>query len=360
MANGADSSKSIIQINYEELASIAQNFEARAEASQGMIQTVRYRAGALRDSGWTGLGADAFLSEMDQRVFPALDRLTQAFTEAGRVTQQVADHLHQAEEEAARLFQGEGSGGNGSGGGGGAGGGDNDSPKTEPARVVPSVVDEKVNTPKTNYTIEGPTEQKDYAFKGKTADANVYTVKFDDGTTLKIVAPKDATTGFHNHTVNEAAEAAAHLTTANRKVINTVMLNPITNPADPDWAVKYNDPNFHSYMTAGKAGVVTIYPNPDGKPMPNQNYMWGTMIHETGHTWSYKTWGDDKTAGEWANWKKAMDADKAVPSKYAQNSISEDVAESIQAYVSTKGTPKFEEYRKLFPERWKMLDAQFK
>jgi WXG100 family type VII secretion target len=341
MAGGADA-RTVIQAQYEALATISQDFQARAEASQGMLKNVQNRTDALRDSGWTGLGATAFLSEMDQAVVPALDRLTGAFSEASRITLQVAESLHEAEEEAARLFHG-------SGGGGGAS-----------APPIPALVNDKVNTPRTDFTLEGPKEQKDYAFRGKTADANVYTVKYKDGTTLTIVAPKDATAGLHNHTVNQAAEAAAHLPTANRKAINTIMLNAVTNPDDPSWAVKYKDPNFHSYMTAGKEGVVTIYPDKTSKPLQNNDVMRGSMIHETGHTWSYKTWGDDKTKGEWANWQKAMDADKGHVSKYAENAIAEDVAETIRAYVSTKGTPKFDEYRKLYPNRWKMLDEQLK
>jgi WXG100 family type VII secretion target len=344
MRNGGDSSQSVIQAQYDELATIAQHLQAKAEANEGMVKRVRQLTSALRDAGWTGAGADAFLGEMDGSVFPALDRLTGAFTDASRVSLEVAEVIHQAEEEAASLFRGNGGGG----GGGGS------------VAPIPALVNDKVNTPRTDFTIEGPREQKDYAFRGKTADANVYTVKYKDGTTLTIVAPKDATAGLHNHTVNQAAEAAAHLPTANRKVINTIMLNAVTNPDDPNWAVKYNDPNFHSYMTAGKEGVVTIYPNKSDKPLPNADVMRGSMIHETGHTWSYKTWGDDKTKGEWANWQKAMDADKSHVSKYAQNAIAEDVAETIRAYVSTKGTPKFEEYRKQFPNRWKMLDEQLK
>ena len=27
--------------------------------------------------------------------------------------------------------------------------------------------------------------------------------------------------------------------------------------------------------------------------------MRGTLIHETGHTWSYKQWGTDETKGKW-------------------------------------------------------------
>jgi hypothetical protein len=109
----------------------------------------------------------------------------------------------------------------------------------------------------------------------------------------------------------------------------------VTNPEDPHWASVYNDPDFHSYMTAGASGVVTIYPDKLNKNLPDNNYMRGTMVHETGHTWSYKNWGADTTRGKWIDWKTAMDKDKISVSGYATNDISEDVSETIQVHGPT-------------------------
>jgi hypothetical protein len=47
-------------------------------------------------------------------------------------------------------------------------------------------------------------------------------------------------------------------------------------------------------------------------------------------------------------------------STYATASIAEDVAETIQVYVSTKGSPRFEEYRQIVPNRFKILDVEYK
>jgi hypothetical protein len=41
-------------------------------------------------------------------------------------------------------------------------------------------------------------------------------------------------------------------------------------------------------------------------------------------------------------------------------SIAEDVAETIQIYVSTQGSPRFEEYRQIVPQRFAMLDKEYK
>jgi hypothetical protein len=111
--------------------------------------------------------------------------------------------------------------------------------------------------------------------------------------------------------------------------------------------------------TAGVQGVVTIYPDKTTNALPDENGRRSAMVHETAHTWSYKTWGTDKTKGKWVEWKKAMDADKTAVSGYAMAAIAEDVAETIRVYVSTKGTPRFAEYEKIVPNRFAMLKAEY-
>ncbi len=225
---------------------------------------------------------------------------------------------------------------------------------------LPSVVNEPVTTVAIKYELEGPATEKDYQFRGKKADAEKWTVKFADGISLTIIAPKAPEKGYHNHTVEKAAESASYLPKSNRSAITTILLNVVVNPDDAHWAAEYKTPDFHSYMTAGKSGIVTIYPNPEAKPLPSDNYMRGTMIHETGHTWSYKTWGTDTKAGKWVDWKQAMDKDKASVSGYAMASIDEDVAETIQVYTSTQGSPRFAEYQQIVPNRFQILDAEYK
>jgi predicted SprT family Zn-dependent metalloprotease len=226
--------------------------------------------------------------------------------------------------------------------------------------AMPGVVSEPVTTATTAYTLTGPKEQKQYKFAGIEADAEVWEAAYADGTKLTIAAPKGPTPGLHNHSVAKAAESGSYLPKKTRMVVNTVLLNPIKNPKDPEWAVKYNTPGFTSYMTAGVAGVVTIYPKEVDKKLASDEYMRGTMIHETGHTWSYKTWGTDKSKGKWLDWKKAMEKDKSSVSQYATNSIAEDVAETIQIYVSTKGSERNAEYRRIVPNRFAMLDTEYK
>jgi hypothetical protein len=224
--------------------------------------------------------------------------------------------------------------------------------------AIPALVDEQVATTPVAYDLQGPTEQPAYAFHGTTADAEVWIARYTDSVQFQIAAPKAPQVGFHYHTVQQAANAASYLPKPARSVITTVLLNPVVNPDDAYWAVEYSDPDFHSYMTAGADGVVTIYP--DTSSLPGDNYMRGTMIHETGHTWSFKTWGEDTTQGKWVDWQTAMTNDKVAVSGYANASISEDVAETVTVYVSTRGTPQCEEYRRIVPHRFAILDREYR
>lgn len=224
--------------------------------------------------------------------------------------------------------------------------------------AAPSVVDDPVSATAIGFDLEGPVEKKAYAFRGKTADAEQWKAKFKDAVSVDIVAPKAPQAGYHNHSVQQAADAASYLPKSARSVITTILLNASVNPDDAYWAVQYKQPGFHSYMTAGAAGVVTIYP--DTTAPPSDNYMRGTMIHETGHTWSYKTWGQDTTKGKWVDWKTAVGKDKVSVSGYAMASIAEDVAETIQTYVSAKNTPRYDEYKKIVPNRYAILEAEYK
>lgn len=225
--------------------------------------------------------------------------------------------------------------------------------------AMPSWSPEPMGTAVATVTVAGPTEKKNFDFTGKKADAEEWVATYSDGVTLKLVSPKAPTAGYHNHTVQEAATAAGFMPKSARSVITLIMLNPVVNPEDATWAVTYHRPDFHSYMTASVGGVVTIYPDKDTNPLPNDDGRRSAMVHETGHTWSYKTWGTDETKGKWVDWKKAMDDDKTSVSGYATAAIAEDVAETIRVYVSTKGSPRAAEYQNIVPHRFAILKTEY-
>lgn len=226
-------------------------------------------------------------------------------------------------------------------------------------QAMPSWSPEPMQKEIATFTLSGPTEQKGFAFRSKTADAEEWTAHYSDHVNVKIVAPKAPTHGYHNHTVHQAADAAAHMPKSARSVIKLIQLNPVVNPDDAYWAAHYHQPNFHSYMTAGADGIVTIYPDKASNPLPDKDAQRSAIVHETGHTWSFKHWGEDTTKGGWVEWKKAMDADRISVSGYATSAITEDVAETIRVYVSTRNTPRHEEYDKIVPHRFKLLKQEY-
>ena len=100
----------IVQSRYEQLEEIARRFERAADEHERLHSQLLRQVAPLRGGSWIGRGVVAFLHEMDDEVLPSHLRLIFAQEEAGRVTREIAGVLHEAEERAAALFQGEGTG----------------------------------------------------------------------------------------------------------------------------------------------------------------------------------------------------------------------------------------------------------
>lgn len=114
----------VIQCDYDDLASIMSNFSQQADQTRQLMEMMRRVVGDLQSGGWIGNGAQAFFAEMEDLVFPGMNRMADALADAGSATQRISELLRSAEEEAARLFQGDGAGdGSGSGNGQGVSGG---------------------------------------------------------------------------------------------------------------------------------------------------------------------------------------------------------------------------------------------
>lgn len=110
----------IVQANYDELEEIAARFAAQAEANENLSRQIKQRVQALQNGGWEGKGSQAFFTEMETEVSPAMERLSHALQEARSVTLQIDQILHRAEEEAALPLKGGDSGATGIIEGGGA------------------------------------------------------------------------------------------------------------------------------------------------------------------------------------------------------------------------------------------------
>ena len=95
----------VVQAQYETLEAIAARFGQQAEATSDLMHRVQRAADALRGGDWQGKGVDAFGTEMDQDLYPALVRLQEAMVSAQSTTLVIKEIVAQAEEEAAARFR---------------------------------------------------------------------------------------------------------------------------------------------------------------------------------------------------------------------------------------------------------------
>ena len=95
----------IIQIQYERLAGVANQFARNAETTASVQQQLVRSSQALRHGGWEGRGAMAFFAELDGIVIPALHRLNAALGQSSATTRQISAIVQAAEAEAAAPFR---------------------------------------------------------------------------------------------------------------------------------------------------------------------------------------------------------------------------------------------------------------
>jgi WXG100 family type VII secretion target len=87
------------------LRTISSTFRSNADALNGTNQKLKSAIGTLQQGDWIGKGATAFYSEMNGQVMPAMQRLRNALSEAARVTQEMAQVIKQAEQDASGCFR---------------------------------------------------------------------------------------------------------------------------------------------------------------------------------------------------------------------------------------------------------------
>lgn len=100
-----------IRGDYDLLAQMSQIFSRHSTETQRMINGLNQSVSTLQGGDWIGKGANAFYREMEHEVFPSLKRLAAALNIAAKTTRQINQILHDAEDEAARIFRIEGLGG---------------------------------------------------------------------------------------------------------------------------------------------------------------------------------------------------------------------------------------------------------
>jgi hypothetical protein len=173
------------------------------------------------------------------------------------------------------------------------------------------------------------------------------------------------------HSVQEVARALADIPHANRQLFDEeVDLIGHRAPVDSIVSHLYHRPEMRGYMMAGTnpVGFFHIFPKVATEAGPVDP---STMVHESGHTWSYKTFGLDPTSAGWTAWRAAIAADGLTVSWYAASGpdpalpgFLEDVAETVLVYCAVRSTGEegralATEMKAIFPNRWAILDRDF-
>lgn len=94
-----------IQCNYDQMAQAAQKFSQESDQTRQLMQQVKGTFEQLRGGAWIGVGAQKFFEEMEQLVFPGVERLSNTLKDAGDASKRIADALKQAEDESSGLFR---------------------------------------------------------------------------------------------------------------------------------------------------------------------------------------------------------------------------------------------------------------
>jgi WXG100 family type VII secretion target len=93
-----------LQIQYDEMDSIAKMFETFGDELQETIGRLNNAKGALEDGGWEGLGAAAFYDEYDNEVLPKLKILQLGYETAGQQVRQMSQMFNDAEQTILSYF----------------------------------------------------------------------------------------------------------------------------------------------------------------------------------------------------------------------------------------------------------------
>lgn len=100
----ADIGASKIQADYDELASIANEFAQESQSIEQLTNQIMNLVGQLQSGGWIGRGADTFFGEMSDLVQPGMRRLISGLDDTNNAIKHIIDILSQAEQDASSLF----------------------------------------------------------------------------------------------------------------------------------------------------------------------------------------------------------------------------------------------------------------
>jgi WXG100 family type VII secretion target len=109
-----------IQINYQEIADLAYRSGELANAVSALTSRLQAQHETVRET-WLGDGSVKYCTEMDERMLPAMRRLSDRLQHLNEGLKRVTTEFADAEERAAALFKADGGGLNSTPNGNGAG-----------------------------------------------------------------------------------------------------------------------------------------------------------------------------------------------------------------------------------------------
>lgn len=98
-------SSQVVQTRYPVLEEISQRFDQQAESTSELRSRLARNVDVIAADAWVGRGAQAFVTEMQNDVLPAIQRLQAALAVAGQMARQIGEAIKQAEEAAAAPFK---------------------------------------------------------------------------------------------------------------------------------------------------------------------------------------------------------------------------------------------------------------
>lgn len=93
-----------LQIQYDEMDSIAKSFENYADEWQETIGRLNGAKDALEGGGWVGLGANQFYDEYDNEVLPKMKILQMGYETAGQKVREMSTMFQDAEQQILSYF----------------------------------------------------------------------------------------------------------------------------------------------------------------------------------------------------------------------------------------------------------------
>jgi WXG100 family type VII secretion target len=93
-----------IKCNYDEAGQLVNIFKDQNSSVSAMTKKIQAAKDELSGGQWVGKGAKAFFAEMDQKVLPALNKLSQALEGGSQNISKASQAMQQAEDDSKNLF----------------------------------------------------------------------------------------------------------------------------------------------------------------------------------------------------------------------------------------------------------------